>query len=218
MQTTSSSFALTHLHAGYDGQTVISLPSLTLHAGERCLLKGPSGSGKTTVLHTISGILPPVGGSVMLNSRDIYSLTDSARDRYRGQNIGFIFQTLHLIKSLSVLDNVLVASYATSHRQNREQALALLERLGIADLAHRPATAISQGQAQRVAIARALLGSPPLILADEPTSSLDDTSCAQTIALLIELTQAANAILIVSSHDSRIQNSFSHILNLGDLS
>lgn len=205
----------TRLIAGYDGTPVSSLPDLDLGPGQSCLLKGRSGSGKTTILHTIGGLLRPISGSVKVGEHKVDEMSEAERDRFRGQKIGIVFQTLHLIKSLTILQNIMLAPAMANTLQNSEQALLLLDKLGIKDLADKPATSLSQGQAQRVAIARAIINEPAIILADEPTSSLDDESCTQTITLLHNLSREAKAVLIVSSHDARISSSFSQTITLG---
>lgn len=205
-----------NLAAGYGDHSVISLIELNLSPGQTCLIRGPSGSGKTTLLHTIAGFLPPRSGTVCIEGVSIYSLTEGKRDNFRGRRIGIIFQTLHLMKSLSVKENLELASYACGRAHDLQQANDLLEKLGIIALQDKPAMKISQGQAQRVAIARALLGGPSLILADEPTSSLDDKACAETGRLLKDLCKETNAVLIISSHDARIGSDFDQIITLGE--
>lgn len=206
--------SLNSLQAGYNGQSVVSLPPLSLAPKATCLIRGTSGSGKTTLLHTIGGLQAPVSGSVSLNGTDLYSLNESSRDHLRGQKISLIFQTLHLIKCLSVMENLMLAQHVSGQNQDHTKALSLLDRLGIADLKDRPAHTLSQGQSQRVAIVRALLKTPSVILADEPTSSLDDVSCQKTINLLKELSHEASAVLVVTSHDSRIFSAFDQTLTL----
>ena len=209
---------ITDLHAGYQGQSVSHISHLHLDAGSTCLLKGQSGSGKTTLLHTLAGFLPPISGEVKILDTNIYALSETARDSFRGQHIGIIFQTLHLVKSLNVLDNILLGAFVNEHDQNIEKALSLLVSAGLDGLQDTPVTALSQGQAQRVAIIRALLTAPPLILADEPTSSLDDLASNQIMKLLIEGCATCKSTLIVSSHDARITPYFGEVITLLDRS
>jgi putative ABC transport system ATP-binding protein len=129
-----------------------------------------------------------------------------------------IFQNLHLVKSLSVLDNLLLSSYLTGLPQQPKTAVALLDQLGIADKRSAMPANLSRGQAQRVAIARAILNQPALILADEPTSSLDDQACQNVIQLIQQLAQQHNASLLITSHDQRLKANFAQILNLKDAS
>jgi putative ABC transport system ATP-binding protein len=195
-----------------------TISSLTLKRGEQKLVSGASGTGKTTLLHTIAGFIPPLAGQIVIDGTDITSLSESARDRFRGRRIGMIFQNLHLVKSLSVLDNLLLSSYLTGLPQQPKTAVALLDQLGIADKRSAMPANLSRGQAQRVAIARAILNQPALILADEPTSSLDDQACQNVIQLIQQLAQQHNASLLITSHDQRLKANFAQILNLKDAS
>lgn len=202
------------LSVGYDKKIVASLPALLVQSRQTCLLKGQSGSGKTTLLNAIAGLGHKLNGHITLNNIDIYQLAEAERDVFRGRNIGIIFQTLHLVKSLNVLDNLFLSPYVAGQTQDRAAAIALLQKLGLADLADRPAFSISQGQAQRIALARALLSQPKLILADEPTSSLDDKSCQATMDLLLSSCREAGAALVVASHDARISAAFDMVITL----
>lgn len=197
-----------NLRTGYQHKYVLTVHDLTIPAGARCLLFGPSGSGKTTLLYTLAGLATYMEGQVTVGGQDIYSLTEAERDKWRGQAIGIIFQELHLLKPLSVLQNVVLGGFVQGEKQKTADALALLEKLGIAGLAHTSAARISRGQAQRVAIARALYQKPEILLADEPTSSLDRVSAIQVIDLLKQVSDEMGMTLIVSSHDDRIANAF----------
>jgi putative ABC transport system ATP-binding protein len=209
---------LSKVRLGYPGAPLSTISSLTLKRGEQKLVSGASGTGKTTLLHTIAGFIPPLAGQIVIDGTDITSLSESARDRFRGRRIGMIFQNLHLVKSLSVLDNLLLSSYLTGLPQQPKTAVALLDQLGIADKRSAMPANLSRGQAQRVAIARAILNQPALILADEPTSSLDDQACQNVIQLIQQLAQQHNASLLITSHDQRLKANFAQILNLKDAS
>lgn len=202
------------LSVGYDKKIVASLPTLQVQSGQSYLLKGHSGSGKTTLLNAIAGLGHRMNGRILLNDTEIYQLGEAERDVFRGRNIGIIFQTLHLVKSLTVLDNLFLSPYVTGQTQDRSTAITLLQKLGLADLADRAASNVSQGQAQRIALARALLVRPKLILADEPTSSLDDESSKKTMDLLISTCRYAGAALVVASHDARITPAFDTVITL----
>ena len=203
------------LQTGYDGKVVVDLPRFDIAKGETCLIAGPSGCGKTTLLYALAGIGQIQRGFVRVEGTDLYALSPDARDRFRGDKIGIVFQTLHLVKSLSVFDNVLLGAFLNGAEADTAWADHLLNRLGISHLKHRAAADISQGQAQRVAIARALLRKPSLLLADEPTSSLDDASTAQVLDLLQSLARESGATLVVSSHDARIKSAFKKTLTIG---
>ena len=206
---------LTDLTIGYQGREIQRIAALHLAKGAQCLITGPSGCGKTTLLYTIAGLIPALSGSIRIHGTNIAPLSESARDQFRGQHLGIVFQTLHLVKSLTVLDNLLLASYVAGLPPQRARAGELLARLGIADKAHELPDHLSQGQQQRVAIARAMLHRPALVLADEPTSSLDDEAAETVIALLKQAAQESEATLLISTHDSRVKAHFSHVVSLG---
>lgn len=198
--------AVEGLVAGYGRRRLARLPRLTVEAGRASLLLGPSGSGKTTLLLAIAGLADVFEGRVAVDDVDVAALEPAARDRFRGRAIGLVFQDLHLIAGLSTLDNVLLAPFATGARQDRARALAVLDELGLADRAHRPAETLSRGQAQRAAIARAMLLQPKLILADEPTASLDDQACARVADLLLRAASETGAALVIATHDLRLRD------------
>jgi putative ABC transport system ATP-binding protein len=200
--------AVEGLTAGYGGRRLARLPHLRVAAGEAALLLGPSGSGKTTLLLAIAGLADAIEGEVMVGGVDVATLSPAARDRFRGGSIGLVFQDLHLIAGLSALDNVLLAPFAAGLPQDRARALALLDELGLADRSHRRAETLSRGQAQRVAIARAMLLRPKLLLADEPTASLDDDACDRVSDLLARAAAETGAALVIATHDLRLRRRF----------
>jgi putative ABC transport system ATP-binding protein len=204
-----------NLRAGYETQYVLDVPDLEIAKGARCLLYGPSGSGKTTLLYTMSGLAEYMEGTVTVAGCDIYSLPETARDQWRRKTVGIIFQDLHLLKPLSVMQNIVLGDFVQGAPQSKARADELLHKLGIADLAHRQVTKLSRGQAQRVAIARALYQKPDIILADEPTSSLDTDSATQVMTLLTRISDEMDMTLIVSSHDERIAGFFGQKYALG---
>lgn len=193
------------LVAGYRGRPLASLADLQVDAGRMALLLGPSGSGKTTLLLALAGLAQTLSGEVRLDAERLTGLGGRAMDRLRGRSIGLVFQDLHLVAGLSTLENVLLAPFAAGLRQDRSHALALLDELGLSALAHRRAETLSRGQAQRAAIARAMLLKPKLILADEPTASLDDEACARVGALLHRAAQETGAALVIATHDQRLR-------------
>ncbi len=207
---------LKNLKAGYNGKTVVDIPDFTLRAGERSLLLGRSGSGKTTLLYAIAGLLTPLSGDIRLDAVSLPSLSAAERDRYRGRHIGIIYQTLHMVAALTVLQNLLLVQYSAGLTQNASKAEALLEKVGLADHRHKKPAELSQGQQQRVAIVRAAMTEPALILADEPTSALDDVATEAVMRLLLDTVSATNACLIVATHDARIKPHFPHTLTLGE--
>ncbi len=193
------------LVAGYQNQAVAVINALSLEPGQAALLLGPSGAGKTTILLTLAGLLPRLSGDVRIDGQDPYAQTPRDRDRFRGTHIGFMFQELNLVRGLNVLDNLLLVPFACRKPQDKNRALALLERLEIRELAQVPVGKISRGQAQRVALARAVMISPKLLIVDEPTASLDDNSTDIVIALLLEMATETGAALLVATHDGRVK-------------
>jgi len=203
------------LKAGYGDKVIVEVPQLSLGSGEHCLILGDSGSGKTTLLCTLAGLLSPVAGEITVNGQALGALRGSALDAFRGRNIGMIYQTLHMVSALTVLENVLLAQYAAGVAQDRDKAISLLERLGIADKKDDKPETLSQGQQQRVAIARAAINSPRIIVGDEPTSALDDRACETVMGLLLQLAAASKASLIIATHDQRIKGHFHQQIRVG---
>jgi len=205
---------ISNLTLGYAGKPVVKLADAELAKGSEWLITGASGCGKTTLLYAIAGLLPVISGEISINGVNIAKLSEAKRDEFRGKNIGLIFQTLHLVKHLSVLDNLLLSENMAGAKKNIAAAKQALTELGIANKANVLPESLSQGQAQRVAIARATLHKPSLILADEPTSSLDDTSCAAVLTMLKNAARETSATLIISTHDSRVKTHFTNIISL----
>jgi putative ABC transport system ATP-binding protein len=190
--------------AGYRRRPIARLGSLAIGAGEAAVLIGPSGSGKTTLLLAIAG-LDLLSGEIEIGGEMVSGLPARLRDRHRGRSIGMVFQDLHLATGLSALDNMLLSPFAVGVRPDRDKAAGLLDRLGLKERLHARAETLSRGEAQRVAIARAMLLGPQLILADEPTASLDDESCNVVLDHLLDATRTSGASLLVATHDSRVK-------------
>ena len=191
---------------------VLAVPDFELARDEHCALIGPSGVGKTTLLHVLAGILRPTSGSVTLDGEVLYPAADHD-DRWRATRIGVIPQLLHLLPSLSALDNVRLAQYFVGSAESGT-ASALLKDLGLqARLNARPEK-LSVGEQQRVAIARAIVNKPRLLLADEPTSSLDDANSERAVELLFEAARMTGALLVVATHDARIRERFPRQVHL----
>lgn len=196
---------------GYAGRTVLRLDALELAAGQHCVLLGASGSGKTTLLHILAGILRPDGGSVHLDGDDLYA--PPRDDRWRARRIGVVPQKLHLIDSLTALDNVRIAQSLVG-MADAGAADAALTALAIGEQRRRRPSRLSLGQQQRVAIARAVVNRPRLLLADEPTSSLDDDNAAAAIDLLLHAADDCGALLVVATHDARVRARFPRSIQL----
>jgi len=195
-----------HLQFGYrGGPTVLDLDAFTLPAKSNALVVGPSGCGKTTLLHLVAGLLSPTRGRIEVDGQELGRLSPAARDRFRGRHIGVVLQQFHLLPTLTALQNLLVAQTIIGQVADRAAAQSMLEALGVGEFASAYPHRLSIGQQQRVAIARALVNRPRLVLADEPTSNLDDEACAVVADLLIDATQHHGAALLVATHDSRLR-------------
>ncbi|EKT4530351.1 ABC transporter ATP-binding protein [Pseudomonas sp. TYF_15] len=207
---------------------LLDIPALRLDAGEALFLKGPSGSGKTTLLGLLGGVNVPAQGRIQLLGQDLGSLSQGARDRFRVDHTGYIFQQFNLLPFLSVRENVeLPCRFSRSRKARAEQrhgsvdqaASTLLTHLGLGDPAMlaRRADSLSIGQQQRVAAARALIGQPELVIADEPTSALDADTREAFIRLLFDECRAAGASLLFVSHDQSLAALFDRHLSLAEL-
>jgi len=204
------------LQFAYNNQTQFQFPDLDCPKGTALLILGESGKGKTTLLHLLAGLLRPSSGTIQIDGTDLTHLTIKELDQFRGKHIGIVFQQSHFIKSLSVKKNLLMAQYLAALPQSTKRVEELLQRLNIANkMNHRPQE-LSQGEQQRVAIARALINRPKVILADEPTASLDDKNCFKVLKLLEEQADAVQASLIIVTHDARLKQHFSNQIALGD--
>lgn len=196
------------------GNTVLRNLDWQVSEGQHALMLGASGSGKTTLLHLLAGLLTPTEGAVVIDGQNLAALQGSARDRWRGQHIGMVFQTLHLVKALSVQDNLRLAYTMAGVPADDARIELLLARLGLADKRNSYPHEMSVGQAQRVAIARAVVNKPKWILADEPTSALDDAHCIETLNLLESEAQECGATLIIATHDQRIKSRYQRWIEL----
>lgn len=192
----------------------LDFPDITLVQNESLLILGKSGIGKTTLLHILGGILAPDKGDVTINETPIHRMSPKALDRFRGRNIGMVFQNNHAIRSLNVTENLKARLVLAGKTASSSEITNVLVKLGLKDLGSRKVTALSEGQLQRLGIAMAVIHGPKLILADEPTSSLDDENCKLVMNLLIEQAQNYNANLIVITHDQRVKSLFANTMSL----
>ena len=201
----------------------IFVPSLEIKKGEKVLLLGESGSGKTTLLSLICGFLNPLSGSISINGNTINELSSKTKDKYRADNIGIIFQQFNLLPYANVVDNVLLPLYFSQARSKnivnkRAAALELFKQLRLPDdIAQYKASNLSVGQQQRVAVARALIGNPSLIIADEPTSSLDTNAQQLFLDLMFKQISENNSTLLMVSHDKSLSNRFDRQININEI-
>jgi ABC-type lipoprotein export system ATPase subunit len=198
----------------YSKEQLFLMPNLYCSAGSTILITGDSGKGKTTYLHILAGLLKPTTGQIRIDGTDIVSLSESKNDKFRGQNIGVVFQKSHFISALTVLENLEMASWLALGKKNTERAIKLLEQLDITKQANKLPSQLSIGQQQRVSIARALMNEPKVLLADEPTSSLDNKNAEKVIELLTSLSKEYKAALVIVTHDGRIKEKFSNQITL----
>ncbi|WP_324837170.1 ABC transporter ATP-binding protein [Desulfovibrio sp.] len=208
-------------------EETLRIPLFSVDKGETVFLSGPSGGGKSTLLSLIAGILQPASGCVRVNGIRVDTLPRFARDSFRGDTIGLIFQQFNLVPHLSMLDNVLLPCRFSPIRATRarekdgsseQSAQRLLERLGFGpELWRKSVTRLSVGQQQRVAAARALVGSPPLVMADEPTSALDAERRADFLRLLLRESAEAGSSLLFVSHDLSLADFFERRVQLAEI-
>jgi putative ABC transport system ATP-binding protein len=206
-----------HYHA--DGAVVRAVDEVDvlIEQGESISVMGPSGCGKSTLLHLLGGLERPTAGEIKLAGRRVDRLSETAWARLRRRQIGFVFQAFHLVDELSAVENVELPALLVgeSRRSARGKAMALLDRLGVADRAGHLPGRLSGGQSQRVALARALINEPALVLADEPTGNLDSHATGEILKLLGELRDARQTLLVVT-HDPRVAATADRLLGMRD--
>ncbi|RWR52909.1 ATP-binding cassette domain-containing protein [Sinirhodobacter ferrireducens] len=195
----------------------LRIERLEIPAAAQVVLSGPSGSGKSTLVNVITGLLRPAAGAVSWNGTDLAALSEPVRDRWRGANVGLVMQDFHLFPGLSARENVLLPARLArvAGKETVARAVALLERVGLSR-PDQPIETMSRGEMQRVAVARALLRAPGVIVADEPTASLDPVNGAAIGTLLRDLARQSGATLIVVSHDPRLIAAFPRRIALAD--
>lgn len=198
----------------YDHKRIFNYPEIHCDRGQQLLIYGRSGSGKSTLLHLLAGLIRPDHGHIFIDETDITQLRHGNRDQYRGKKIGFIPQRFHLIPSLDVKDNIVAACYFANKKLNTDRLNNIADTLEIGHLLDRNPNSLSLGEQQRVCIARAIINAPAVLLADEPTSSLDDINTENVMQLLDRACQLDNSSLVVVTHDDRIKNKINHQISL----
>ena len=219
METVLSTQEVTKIYELDDQQiTAVDRVSIDLYAGEFVALVGPSGSGKTSMLAMIAGLLTPTSGEICLGGEELGQMRESQRTRVRREKIGFTFQANNLVNYLTALENVELMLRMNSRYDKEEQqrAIDLLERLGLEDRLHSLPSQLSGGQRQRVAIARSLIHEPQLVLADEPTASLDTTLAYQVVETFSALVHEENRAGIMVTHDLRMVRYCDRVIEMED--
>ena len=197
----------------YDNQVFFKFQDIDLKSSENLLIIGSSGIGKTTLLHLLAGLLESSSGSIKLFEKELSDLSSHQLDKFRKNNIGIVFQRPHFVNSLTVKENLQLAQYIANKKDNN-RIENILKNLNIFDKSDKKTNQLSQGEKQRASIAIAIVNSPKLILADEPTSSLDDINCDNVIKLLKKQATDFGAQLIVITHDSRLKKHFKNSIEL----
>lgn len=194
---------------------VVRIDHLEIQNGEKVAIVGKSGGGKSTLMNLIAGIVTPDAGSIVVKGTDLTTLSEAKRDRFRAENIGFVFQTFNLLQGLSAMENVLLAtSFTDKIKSPKSRAKELLTRVGLGNKLHSKPGELSVGEQQRVALARAVANEPHIILADEPTANLDDKNTETVMLLLEEFCSEKDRILILVTHEQEVAKRFPRILDL----
>lgn len=198
----------------YPQQPLLAFPDIQIGSKETLLLLGRSGKGKSTLLHLLAGILPPSSGIVTVKQQPLQQLSSQKKDHFRGTHIGIVFQQHHFSPALTVLENIQLAGYCAGISIKKERISQVADSLGISSLLTRRPYSLSVGEQQRVSIARAVVKYPAVILADEPTSHLDDENANAVAELLHQQAIENNAALLIVTHDERLKNKFSKVICL----
>ena len=203
--------------SGNNTTTIVDVDELNISAGEKVAIVGASGSGKTTLLNLLSGLVVADSGQIVIDGQEITTLSESGRDRFRANNIGYLFQNFHLLDGYSALENVELGMLFASGAVKSQRAAEQLTKLGLGERLHHQPSELSIGQQARVALARATVNNPKIILADEPTGALDSASAREALDLLFEQSASHDSTLICVTHDKSVAANFDRILDMGQL-
>ncbi|MEW7281293.1 ATP-binding cassette domain-containing protein [Aquimarina sp. 2201CG1-2-11] len=204
--------ALQFTYQDVEDQTLY-FPDIDLSAKEDLLILGASGVGKTTFIHLLAGLLPPKEGEIFIDYTFLNKLTRKQLDYFRGQHIGLIFQRTYFIRSLTVLENLTLREKLSKKKSDPQRKEELIQQLGLSNLQNKRIHQLSEGQQQRLSIALGVVHSPKVILADEPTSNLDDVNCEKVISLLKKEARICKSNLVIITHDQRVKSHFNnHII------
>ncbi len=198
----------------YSEKSELKFPDFSVDAGGHMLILGNSGVGKTTLLHLLAGILVPASGSVEIQGNKMEQMSAKQRDKFRGNNIGLVFQRSHFVQSLSVKENLQLVQFLSGNRQSNHRITEVLTSLELQDYANKKTYQLSIGQQQRLSVAVSVVNQPALILADEPTSSLDDENTNRVVSLLKSQSESVGATLMIITHDHRLKSEFEKQLTL----
>lgn len=213
--TTNAVIRLEGIAYRYTGGESLQFADLEVRKGQHTLILGDSGSGKTTLLHILSGLLKPDAGAVEIDGQELYELPARKLDEFRGQRIGLIFQEAHLVKSLTVKENLQIAQGFAGAQVDNNRIHEVLELLNLGHKANSYPGKLSRGQMQRAAIARAVINKPAILVADEPTASLDDRNTESVLNLLLAQAEQQGATLIIATHDKRVKTRIAHAYEMG---
>jgi putative ABC transport system ATP-binding protein len=201
-----------------NAQQVLKDVDVQIECGEFVAVMGPSGSGKSTLLYNISGMDNMTSGSVIFDGEELSTLSEKAVAQLRLTKMGFVFQHIHLLRNLSIFDNIVLPAYLANHKSReaiKQQAVTLMEKVGIAELADNDITQASGGQLQRVGICRALINEPAIIFGDEPTGALNSTATTEIMDLLCDINRSGTTVLLVT-HDVRVAARAERVLFMHD--
>ena len=191
----------------------LSFPDINIGPKQDLLILGPSGVGKTTLLHLLAGLLPAQSGDIFVANTHLNTLSRKQLDKFRGQHIGLIFQRSYFIKSLSLIENLSLRERISKTKNDRYRKEQLIMQLGLSDLQNKKVYELSEGQQQRLSIALGVIHKPKILLADEPTSNLDDVNCEKVISLLKKEAEICQSNLVIITHDQRVKSHFdNHII------
>ena len=206
-----------YMEPGGRALPILDIEHFAVAPGEQVVIRGRSGCGKTTLLHAIAGLTTIDAGRIQIKGIDVASLPEMGRDRFRARHIGYVFQTFNLLQAFTALENVMLGMTFTGRPRRREQAIKVLEQVGLSHRLHHKPSALSVGEQQRVAVARALVNEPVLLLADEPTANVDPGHQQQVIDLLRTRCEESKVAMILVTHAPEVSDQFDRVEQLEEI-